>query len=95
MHMEKEIKMDFDKKTEERIKRFVKARNEVLFSLDEEKIKAFMKKYTGIKPKNISSETVFWAMVYKAICNIADAPSEIKAKAKAWLKEHGFKESLK
>lgn len=51
-----------------------------------------MKEYTGIKPENISSETVFWAMVYKAICNIADAPPEVKAKAKAWLKEHGFKE---
>ena len=89
--------MDFDKKTEERIKEFVKARNEALFSLDEKKIKAFMKEYTGIEPENIyiSGETVFWAMVYKAICNIADAPPGVKAKAKAWLKEHGFKESLR
>ena len=29
--------MDFDKKTEERIKEFVKVRNEALFSLDEKK----------------------------------------------------------
>lgn len=93
--MEKEIKMDFDKKTEERIKKFVKVRNEALFSLDEKKIKAFMKKYTGVKPENISSETAFWAMVFKAICNIEDAPSEVKAKAKAWLKEHGFKEDIR
>lgn len=62
--------------------------------IEKEKIKAFMKEYTGIKPENISSETVFWAMVYKAICNIADAPPEVKDKAKAWLKEHGFKESI-
>lgn len=95
MNTEEEIEMNLDKKTEERIKEFVKARNEALFSLDEKKIKAFMKEYTGIKPENISSETVFWAMVYKAICNIADAPPGVKAKAKAWLKEHGFKESLR
>ncbi len=84
--------MDFDKKTEERIKKIVKARNEALFSLDKEKIKAFMKEYTGIKPENISSETVFWAMVYKAICNIADAPPEVKDKAKAWLNESIFED---
>ena len=92
MYIEKEIKMDFDKKTEERIKKIVKARNEALFSLDKEKIKAFMKEYTGIKPENISSETVFWAMVYKAICNIADAPPEVKDKAKAWLNESIFED---
>lgn len=37
MNTEEEIKMDFDKKTEERIKEFVKVRNEALFSLDEKK----------------------------------------------------------
>lgn len=90
--MEKGIKMDFDKKTEERIKKFVKARNEALFSLDEKKIKAYMKKYCVPDPH---SERIFWTMVYKAICNIADAPPEVKAKAKAWLKEHRFKESIR
>lgn len=92
MNTEEEIKMDFDKKTEERIKEFVKVRNEALFSLDEKKIRKFMKKYTGLTPPK--SETVFWAMVFKAICNIEDAPPEVKAKAKVWLKEHGFKESI-
>jgi len=37
VNTEEEIKMDFDKKTEERIKEFVKVRNEALFSLDEKK----------------------------------------------------------
>lgn len=77
---------------DERIKKYVQARNEALFSLDEKKIRKFMKEYTGITPPK--NETVFWAMVYKAICNIADAPPEVKDKAKAWLKEHGFKESI-
>mgnify|MGYP006896404620 CR=1 FL=1 len=73
--------------------KFVKERNEALFSLDEKKIRSFMKEYTRLTPPK--NEIVFLAMVYKAICNIADAPPEVKAKAKAWLKEHGFKESLK
>ena len=79
---------------DEKIKEFVKARNEAVFSLDENKIKAFMKKYTRFEepPKD---KIVFFAMVFKAICNITDAPPEVKAKAKIWLKEHGFKESLK
>ena len=53
-----------------------------------------MKKYTRFEepPKD---KIVFFAMVFKAICNITDAPPEVKAKAKIWLKEHGFKESLK
>lgn len=84
--------MDFDKKTEEKIKEFVKERNEALFSLDEKKIKAYMKKYCVPEPHN---ERIFWAMVYKAICNITDAPPEVKDKAKAWLKEHGFKEDIR
>lgn len=78
--------------TEKGIKEFVKERNEALFSLDEKKIKAYMKKYCVPDPH---SERVFCAMVYKAICNIADAPPEVKAKAKAWLKEQGFKESIR
>lgn len=84
------MEFNFD---DERIKKYVQARNEALFSLDEKKIRKFMKEYTGLTPPK--SETVFWAMVFKAICNIEDAPSEVKAKAKAWLKEHGFKEDIR
>ena len=47
--------MDFDKKTEERIKEFVKERNEALFSLDEKKIKAYMKKYCVPEPHGLQS----------------------------------------
>lgn len=78
---------------DERIKEFVQARNEALFSLDEKKIREFMKKYTSLKPPK--SRTVFWAMVYKAICNINEATPEIRTKAKIWLKRRGFKESIR
>ena len=70
---------------------FVKERNEALFSLDRKKIEAYMKKYCVPEPH---SERIFWAMVYKAIWNIVDVPPEVKVKAKAWLKEHGFKEDI-
>ena len=71
---------------------FVKERNEALFSLDEKKIRAYAKKYCAPLPENPKA---FWGAVYKSIYNITNAPSEVKAKAKAWLKEHGFKESIR
>ncbi len=84
------IKMNFN---DERIKKYVQARNEALFSLDEKKIRKFMKEYTGLTPPK--NETVFWAMVYKAICNISEAPIGVLLEAKIWLKEHGFKEDIR
>ncbi|MFR7820789.1 hypothetical protein, partial [Candidatus Pseudoruminococcus sp.] len=62
------MEFNFD---DERIKKYVQARNEALFSPDEKKIRKFMKEYTGLTPPK--SETAFWAMVFKAICNIEDA----------------------
>lgn len=66
--------------------KFIKERNEALFSLDEKKIKRFLKKYGITIPKN---EEVFWCTIYKAVCNVEGAPQEVKEKAMAWLKEHG------
>jgi hypothetical protein len=75
------------------IAQFVKERNEALFSLDEEKIRAFYGKW-GDKAKLPTNPLVFWAGIHKAICNITSAPEDVKAKSRAWLKEHGFKESI-
>ena len=66
---------------------FVKERNEALFSLDREKIEAYMIKY-GETEISQTPDIVFWASVYKAICGIKDAPEAIVSKAKAWLHEH-------
>lgn len=83
MSFREDVKMDADNA----IKQFVKERNEALLSLDKEKITRYMEK-RGIKvPKN---ELIFWGGVYKSICNITDAPPEIKDKASAWLKSHGM-----
>lgn len=42
-------------------------------------------------PKN---DTVFWAGIYKSICNIPNAPADIRTKASVWLKEHGMQEMV-
>lgn len=69
------------------IKEFVRERNEVLFSLDQAKILRYYEKWGIPKPPN---EKVFWGAVYKAICNIPDAPEELVEKAKNWLGENGM-----
>ncbi|MDD6490281.1 MAG: hypothetical protein PUG48_10845 [Clostridia bacterium] len=71
---------------------FVKERNEALFSLDEEKIRAYAKKYCVSLPEN---PKVFWGAVYKSIYNVTDAPQELKDKAKAWLEENGMSTKIK
>lgn len=71
------------------IQRFVSERNEALFSLDEAKIKAYLRKY-GEKEVADAPELIFWAAVYKAILGITDAPEELKEKAKGWLARNGF-----
>lgn len=73
-----------------RIADFVKERNEALFSLDRKKIEAYMIKYG--EPQCVNTpDFIFWAGVYKAICEIKDAPEELAVKARSWLKENGFR----
>lgn len=60
------------------LKDFVKERNEALFSLDEEKIRAYAKKHDVPLPQ---SELAFWKGVYIALSNIPDTPIHILNKA--------------
>jgi hypothetical protein len=71
------------------IRSFVNERNEALFSFDKGKILAYLKKYSVPIPND---ETIFWAGVCKAICNIANAPEDVRKRASDWLKEHNFSE---
>ncbi len=66
---------------------FVKERNDALFSLDENKIRCYVKKW-GIQIPN--NQTAFWGGVYKAICSIPDAPKNVRQIAEKWLREHGM-----
>lgn len=73
------------------IPQFVKEGNEALFSLDENKIRAYAKKYRVDLPDNYIA---FWGGVYKAICSITTAPKELQGKARAWLKEYNMTEVI-
>lgn len=75
----------------EKIKSYVKERNEAFFSLDKDKIIAFCKKYNIPIPKN---DLVFWAGIYKSILVITTAPQDLKEKAGKWLDEHGFSREI-
>ena len=74
------------------LQRRVQERNEALFSLDKNKIMAYLRKYN--LPTEASSDVVFWAGIYKAICNIKNAPDPIVEEARAWLKERGFSTTI-
>ena len=74
------------------LQRRVQERNEALFSLDKNKIMAYLRKYN--LPTEASSDTVFWAGIYKAICNIRNAPEPIVEEARAWLNERGFSTTI-
>ena len=85
--------MNMTKAEKERIAQFVQERNEALFSFDKEKILAFLEKWTPDAPVP-SDETVFWAGICKAICNISGVPERVLNKAKKWLTENGFSERI-
>ena len=53
------------------LENFVKERNEALFSLDRDRIEAYLAKHGDATSEN-ASDMVFWAGVYKAICRIKD-----------------------
>lgn len=71
-----------------RLAKFVKERNEALFSLDRSTIELYLKRRGMGVPEN---DIVFWAAVYKSIYNITDAPAELKEKAITWLQAHGMR----
>ena len=74
------------------LQRRVQERNEALFSLDKNKIMAYLRKYN--LPVEECSDAVFWAGVYNAICNIKNAPEPIVEEARAWLNERGFSTTI-
>mgnify|MGYP003571536955 CR=1 FL=1 len=69
--------------------RFVKERNEALFSLNRKKIETYLIKYGESEMVN-APDLVFWGAVYKAICGIKGAPEDLVDKAHDWLHANGF-----
>lgn len=72
------MKMDIDQ--------FIKDRDEALSSLDETKIRAYLRKYGEEPPAN---PTVFWMGVHKAITACKNLPIELRQKSAAWLEIRG------
>ena len=62
-------------------KAFIQERNEIIFSLDKEKILAYFAK-TGEPWDENEEEIVFWTAIHKMICNIIDAPEVLVLKLK-------------
>jgi hypothetical protein len=75
------------KSADEQIAEFMKERNEALLSLDEWKIRGYLKKWNGdVGPAHPEA---FWRGVHKAITAIPGLPLERRLASKAWLDSHG------
>ena len=70
---------------------FLKERDEALFSLDIDKIRAYQRKY---EIRLQANDEVFWCSVHKAICQITNAPPYIRARSVTWLEERGYSTML-
>lgn len=67
---------------------FASERNQALLSMDEDKIRAMVKKWNGTE---MPQGEVFWGAVHKAITGAGSLPIEFRRKSKAWLDERGLK----
>ena len=76
---------------------YIKDRNEAFASMDEEKIKAYCKKYKIAIPED---KNIFWIGVHKVICNLyttnSDSPITLEQynKSQIWLARHGASPTL-
>ena len=71
------------------IAKFNEERNTALLSMDEQKIRAMVRKWNGIEMPQ--KQIVFWCAVHKAITGAQSLPLEFRKKSKAWLDTFGFK----
>ena len=75
---------------------FIRDRDEAFASGDEEKIRAYCKKYNITTPEN---EEIFWAGVHKSICSlflVENSKITITQynKSHDWLVEHGYSPTI-
>lgn len=73
--------------TVDELKVWLKERNEVLLSLDFDRIAAHLLKWSGYR---LPKDNTGWAAIHKARTGIRDFPPEEKQKSKDWLTAHGF-----
>ncbi len=70
-----------------KIEQFIKESNEVLLSLDEDRIRTLYARYGVELPPGL----VFWGAVHKAITGRASLPLQFRKQSKRWLNAHGLK----
>lgn len=71
------------------IEQFTKERDEAFLSLDESKIRAYHRKWSGKElPSNMD---VFWGAIHKAITGATGLPIDFRRKSKAYLDERGLR----
>jgi len=74
------------------ISAFAQERNNAFFSMDEGAILSFMRKYKIPAPID---KLVFWASIHKCICNITNAPPELRQQSENWLLMHGMSPEIR
>lgn len=70
------------------LQEFLRDRDEALLSLDEGKLRAYMRKYGETPPSN---PVVFWMAVHKAITACMSLPIEFRRASAMWLAVRGSK----
>lgn len=69
------------------IRKLIKARNAALLSMNETRIRAYFRKYSG---QELPTEPeIFWRIVHKARTAITTFPMAARSASKRWLIEHG------
>lgn len=69
------------------IAQFEKERNEALLSMDEDKIRTVLLKWSG---RPIPQGEVFWGAIHKTITGIPSLPLDFRKKSKRWLEERNL-----
>ena len=75
------------------LKQWRKERDEVVRSLDVQKLKAFYIKWAlaGVYDLHrLPPDNIVEISMYKMACEITSMPDDVKQKAAAWLTEHGY-----
>ena len=68
------------------MQQFLKDRDEALLSLDETKLRDYLRKYGETPP---SDPAVFWMGIHKAITACTSLPIDFRRKSAAWLAVRG------
>ena len=73
---------------EAEIQRFNAERNEALLTMDEARIRAFVRKWN--RTDLPADPHIFWGAIHKAITGNGQLPLDFRRKSKEWLTQNGY-----